>query len=288
LALHCVIFFTDACKFKPMDYLSSGFSKVDRSQDPRVFISCLQALSSLPYFQDYKKRSFQLLDPGKGSRILEVGCGLGQDAIAIARMIGERGSVVAIDSSRKMIEAACPAKMDSIHFCLADACNLPFSDGAFDGARADRVLQHISDPNRAFAEMVRTVGDNGRLVVYEPDWGTFIISPGQKEISRAMTQLFGDTFPSGWIGRQLPGLFRDAGLAKIRMKAETFSTDDLILAVQVFDLVNNAQRAQRMGFASESQVEGWLEDLRAAYKQGRFFCSYTGFRVSGEKESTTP
>ncbi len=208
-----------------MDYLSSGFSKVDSSQDPSVFISCLQTLCSLPYFQDYKKKSIQLLNPGDGSRILEIGCGLGQDAIAIARMTGERGRVVAVDSSRKMIETACkgPAKRNSIQFCLANACNLPFCDGAFNGTRADRILQHISDPRKAFAEMVRTVRDKGKVVVYEPDWGTFTISPGQKEICRTMTQLFGDTFPSGWIGRRLPGFFREECLEKVQIRAETFS-----------------------------------------------------------------
>ncbi len=268
-----------------MDYLSSGFSKVDSSQDPGVFISCLQTLCSLPYFQDYKKRSFQLLNPRTGSRILEIGCGLGQDAVIMSRMTGERGLMVAVDSSRKMIEAAhkgC-AEMDSIRLCLADACHLPFCNGAFDGARADRVLQHISDPRKAFAEMVRTVGDNGQVVVYEPDWGTFIISPGQKEICRTMTQLFGDTFPSGWIGRQLLGFFREEGLEKIQIRAETFYTDDLNLAIQVFDLVNNAYRAESFGYVSMSQAEGWLEELSEAYKQGRFFCSVTGFLVSGEK-----
>lgn len=284
-----------------MDFLSSGFSKVDRSQDPGVFVSCLQTLCSLPCFQSYKKKSFQLLSPGQGSRILEIGCGLGQDAIAIAAMTGKGGGVVAIDSSRKMMDEACKGKgkdngkdkstgllkmdsiRDSIHYCLADACSLPFCDGAFQGARADRVLQHISDPRKAFSEMVRTVGDKGRIVVYEPDWGTFIISPGQKEIGRIMTQLFADTFPSGWVGRQLPGFFREESLKNIQIEAETFFTNDLNLAIQIFDLVNNAHRAQAMGYVSLAQATDWLDDLSEAHNQGRFFCSCTGFLVSGEK-----
>ncbi len=268
-----------------MDYLSSGFSKVDGSQDPGVFFSCLQTLCSLPYFQDYKKKSFQLLNPTKCSRILEVGCGLGGDATAIAEMIGDRSYVLAVDSSRKMIERAYKASgnEDSVLYCLGDACKLPFCDRAFDGARADRVLQHIADPRKAFSEMVRVVGERGRLVVYEPDWGTFIINGGQREISRAMTRLFGDTFPSGWIGRQLPGFFREEGLEKIQVKPETFTTDDLDLAIKVFDLINNAHRAEQMGYVSKRQAEGWLEDLRKANNHGRFFCSYTGFLVYGEK-----
>jgi len=92
-----------------MDYLSSGFSRVDSSQDPSIFISCIQTLCSLPYFQDYKKKSFQLLNLRNGSSILEIGCGLGQDAIAIARISGKQGNVVAIDTSRKMIETDAKA-----------------------------------------------------------------------------------------------------------------------------------------------------------------------------------
>lgn len=271
-----------------MDYLSSGFSKVDGSQNPGVFISCLQTLCSLPCFQDYKKKSFQLLNPKEGSRILEIGCGLGQDAVAMARMAGERGRVVAVDTSLRMIEEACRSHMElaegeSIRFCLADACSLPFKDGSFDGARADRVLQHISDPGKAFAEMVRAVREKGRVVVYEPDWGTFIISPGEREISRIITQLFGDTFPCGWIGRQLPGLFRQKGLQEIQIEARTFFTDDLALANQIFDLANNAHRAESLGYVSLNQAKGWLQELEKVHRQGRFFCSITGFLVSGEK-----
>jgi len=271
-----------------MDYLSSGFSKVDSSYDPSVFISCLRTLSSLPYFQDYKKKSFQLLELEVDSKILEIGCGLGQDAIALSRMIRKKSILVACDSSRKMLEAARKGinERACIHLFLADARGLPFADSVFDGARADRVFQHISEPRKAFAEMVRTVRDEGKVVVYEPDWGTFIISPGKKEICRTMTQLFGDTFPSGWIGRKLPSFFREEGLEDIQIQPETFFTEDLNLAISIFDLVNNAHRAQNMGYVSPNQAEGWLEALREAHKKGCFFCSYTGFLVSGRKHGT--
>lgn len=285
-----------------MDYLSSGFSRVDSSQDPGVFFSCLQTLCSLPCFQGYKEKSFRLLNLRNGSRILEIGCGLGQDAMAMSRITGERGRVVAVDTSRRMLEAACrspretvettepvkPAKGEALRFFLADACHLPFRGGSFDGARADRVLQHISKPGKALSEMVRTVKEGGRVVVYEPDWGTYIISPGEKEISRTMTQLFGDTFPSGWIGRQLPGLFRQVGLQEIQVETVTFFTDNLALADQIFDLANNARRAASMGYVSPDRAEGWMQGLERAHRQGSFFSSVTGFLVWGEKVRDKP
>jgi hypothetical protein len=54
-------------------------------------------------------------------------------------------------------------------------------------------------------------------------------------------------------------------------------------AIHVFDLVNNAHRAERLGFVSDSLADGWLEGLMKAREQGRFFCSCTGFLVSGQK-----
>lgn len=126
------------------------------------------------------------------------------------------------------------------------------------------------------------------MVVYEPDSGTYIISPGEKEISRTMTQLFGDTFPSGWIGRQLPGLFRREGLQEIQVEAVTFFTDNLALADQIFDLANNARRAASMGYVSPDRAEGSMQGLERAHRQGSFFSSVTGFLVCGEKVRDKP
>ena len=44
---------------------------------------------------------------------------------------------------------------------------LEFADATFDACRADRVLQHLLDPGRAVAEMVRVTRPGGRLVICE-------------------------------------------------------------------------------------------------------------------------
>lgn len=99
-----------------------------------------------------------------------------------------------------------------------------------------------------------------------------------------MTQLFGDTFPCCWIGRQLPGLFRENGLHEIQIEAKTFfSPMTSFLANRVFDLVNNAHRAVSMSYVSQAQADGWLQQLDKAHRQGHFFLFGYGFLVCGEK-----
>jgi ubiquinone/menaquinone biosynthesis C-methylase UbiE len=269
-----------------MDYLSSGFSDVDHSNDPSFFSSCLVTLNSLPYFQDYKRKSFDLMNVREGSRVLEVGCGLGFDAIALARIVGNTGRILAVDSSRTMLEAArSNAKGLSlpIEFVLGDASCIDLDDGCFDCARVDRTLQHTPEPAKVLAEMVRVTRSGGRIVAYEPDWGTFAIGSMDRRVTREVTDLWCNSFRSGWIGRYLFRHFRDIGLEDIQVYPSTLVITDLDLAEKVFDLSGSAERAIESSRVSRSEAEGWLKELGEDDLKGRFFCSYTGFLAYGRK-----
>src|SRR5262245_66480343 len=88
------------------DDLASGFQNVDRASDFAVFSSCLTLVDSIPFFAECKRESYGLLGASPGRRILDVGCGLGGDAAAMARLVAPGGEVVGVDGSRSMIEVA--------------------------------------------------------------------------------------------------------------------------------------------------------------------------------------
>jgi ubiquinone/menaquinone biosynthesis C-methylase UbiE len=269
-----------------MDYLSSGFSDIDHSNDSCIFTSCLATLNSLPYFQDYKRKSFDLMNVREGYRVLEVGSGLGFDAIALARIVRSTGRVVAVDCSHTMLEAAKSSAEGlglCIDFVLGDAGCLDYDDESFDCARVDRTLQHIPEPKKVLTEMARVTKSGGRIVAYEPDWGTFAIGSVDRQVTRKITDFWCDTFKSGWIGRYLYGHFMAMGLEKVQVYPSTLVITDLDLAEKVFDLFKNAEKAVNLGQVSSSEVAGWLKGLREDYLQGRFFCSYTGFMACGRK-----
>ncbi|MEI5527688.1 methyltransferase domain-containing protein [Streptomyces brasiliscabiei] len=105
---------------------------------------------------------------GRDQHLLDVGCGIGAPALQIAAAHAVRVTGVTV-SAQQVAEAAERAAnsgvRDRLDFRFADAVDLPFADGSFDGAWAIESLLHITDQTAALAEIHRVVRPGGRLVV---------------------------------------------------------------------------------------------------------------------------
>src|SRR5438067_2147010 len=97
----------------------------------------------------------------RGRRVLEIGCGTGTLAVALA----EQARVWAVDASPEMLEIARQHDVDGrVGWRVADALALPFRDGWFERA-AMRAVVHLLDRPRAFAEAQRVLRADGRLAI---------------------------------------------------------------------------------------------------------------------------
>jgi SAM-dependent methyltransferase len=92
-------------------------------------------------------------------RLLEVGCGMGQFAAAVAERTD--AEVVATDLSSRMVELASSRGLDAR---VADVQALPFADAEFDSVAANWMLYHVPDVDRALGELRRVVEEDGTLV----------------------------------------------------------------------------------------------------------------------------
>lgn len=99
----------------------------------------------------------------KGSRILDVGCGTG-DQIKLCRAQGFQ--VVGLEPSPKM---RAIARMRNPETLIIDgvAQSLPFQDSSFDFVLAIEVLRYLQPPEvqKVYREMLRVLKPNGRLFV---------------------------------------------------------------------------------------------------------------------------
>ncbi|WP_246158089.1 class I SAM-dependent methyltransferase [Catellatospora sichuanensis] len=107
----------------------------------------------------------KLLGDVSGRRVLELGCG----AAAAARWLAAQGAdVVAMDLSAGMLRHAAEAAARTgiaVPLVQADACALPFADGAFDVAcTAFGAVPFVDDSALVMREVFRVLKPGGRWV----------------------------------------------------------------------------------------------------------------------------
>lgn len=108
-------------------------------------------------------RARRLLAPlGGDERALDVGCGTGALAYALAPLVGE---VVGIDASEELLGAAREHAPPGCTFVVGDAEALPFPYGDFDLVGCLRVLHHVRRPELVVAEVARVTRPGGRILL---------------------------------------------------------------------------------------------------------------------------
>jgi len=263
-----------------------AFTDIDRSADPGGFVRVLDALTALDFIRAYKRRTFELLDLQPGASVLDLGCGTGDDVQELARLVGPSGRVVGVDSSETVIAEACERVLRTtlrVAFQVADAYALPFPDATFDACRADRVFHHLEHPCQAFGELLRVVRPGGRVLLFDPDFETAIVDAPDRALTRRLLNFYCDGYRDGWMGRRLPGLFREAGLTEITVEPVPVLLTDLAQANVVLALEDTVTRAAATGLVDGVEGTAWLDALRTASGQGQFFAAITAFMVMGRK-----
>jgi ubiquinone/menaquinone biosynthesis C-methylase UbiE len=251
---------------------------------PATAVSYLQTASI--HFQDVKARSYQALGLEPGAVVLDVGCGIGQDAGELTRLVGARGRVVGADYSKEMIaEARRRAKDVSSfpQFVVSEAHSLGFSSNTFDASRADRVLQHLADPRAAFEEMVRVTKAGGTVQIVDRDWGMVAVDADDHAVTRKILDHICAKIRNGWIGRRVPVLFQDSGLQEVRVEAIPITVRDFRVADTLLDLTLVAGHAADEGIVSSEEKRAWLLELQERSDAGRFFAAWVMFIVTGQR-----
>src|SRR5437660_2727946 len=109
---------------------STQFTAIDSQCKPDFFITFADAANSLDDIQAIKQLMLSLLDAGGGKRVLDVGCGTGDDVHKIAELVGGPGQAVGLDHSAVMIAEARRRQARAalpVRFIDGDAEHLSFA-----------------------------------------------------------------------------------------------------------------------------------------------------------------
>ncbi|SEB73460.1 MULTISPECIES: cyclopropane-fatty-acyl-phospholipid synthase family protein [unclassified Streptomyces] len=152
----------------------------------------------------------------QGQRVLDVGCGVGQPAMRIARRTGAHVTGIAISKdqiARATALAEGAGLSDRVEFRHADAMELPFPDNSFDAAIAIESIFHMPDRGRVLAEIRRVLRPGGRLVLTD----FFERGPIPAEKQPAVDRLLRDFIMTLARPEDYVPMLRDAGLRFVEL-----------------------------------------------------------------------
>lgn len=233
-----------------------------------------------------------------GSRVLESGCGTGEQTIILARNNPEV-HLTSIDISPESLAKAeariAAARITTVQFQQADIFDLPFPEASFDHVFVCFVLEHLPDPVEALRKLVTVLKPGGTLTAIEGDHGSWYCHPHSAAAQRAVqclidvqASLGGDSL----IGRQVYPLLCDAGLEQVQVSPRMVYVDsskpELVegFSKNTFNAMVEGAREQAlaMNLVDEATWEQGIADLYRATEADGTFC-YTFFKGVGYKPS---
>jgi SAM-dependent methyltransferase len=152
--------------------------------------------------------------PVGDERAIDVGCGAGALALALAPLVRE---VIGVDRVPELLELARKRAPGNAQFVEADATSLPFEPASFDLAGTLRTLHHVRRPELVVAELARVARPGGRVLVIDQlapidPLDAYPIDRFERARDSSHTRLLPDV--------DLRGLFDANGLALLRSRQE--------------------------------------------------------------------
>ena len=154
------------------------------------------------------------LSPQPNDRVLDVGCGPGDRAVALAPLVAQ---VTGLDLTPAMLDEArarqAAAGVGNVSWVEGDATEAPFPDGVFTLVLSQATFHHVADPAAILAEMRRVCAPGGRIAVID-----LTPAPEKGPAFDAIETLRDPSHTHALTAAELRGLGARLGLAEISVQ----------------------------------------------------------------------
>jgi ubiquinone/menaquinone biosynthesis C-methylase UbiE len=190
------------------------------------------------------ERLFREAGIGAGQRVLDIGSGVGDVAMLVARLVGPSGEVVGVERDSRSIARArarvVEAGLRNVTFTESDVSQIP--DGKlFDAAVGRFILMWLPDPVSVVRSVSQLVRPGGVVAFHEPYWVPLLSLLVPLPLWSAAVSLIHDVFQrTGANPEQGPALYRvfqDAGLPGPTMRLEMLMGKDPNFARWFYDII---------------------------------------------------
>ncbi|NDZ80905.1 methyltransferase domain-containing protein [Streptomyces sp. SID10853] len=215
-----------------------------------------------------------------GEHALDIGAGTGSETQVLAASVGDGGSATGVEPNPGLRAVAAHRAAEArsgARFVPGDACALPLRDAGTDVVWCERVFQHLTEPERAAAEIARVLRPGGRVALIDTDWATTILHPGDPEVVAALTGGALTTAANPRAGRRLTGQLAAVGLEIDDLGSQALIQDHRKVSWPLIRMLG--ETAVRRELISEQQRDQLYADLTEAAERGALHMSVTMFGV---------
>ena len=191
------------------------------------------------------ERFFRAAGIGPGQRVLDLGSGVGDVAMLLARMVGPSGEVVAIERDRNSIGKArarvSEAGFQNVIFKESNV-NEIVDEKPFDATVGRFILMYLRDPVATLRSISQVVRPGGVLVFQEPDWVPVFAHLAKLPLWFATASLIDKTMrvsANHDMGSELYQTFVEAGLPEPTVRMELPMGREPYLAQWYYDTLRS-------------------------------------------------
>jgi len=214
------------------------------------------------------ERLFREAGIGPGQRVLDLGSGLGDVSMLVARLVGPSGEVVGIERDASSIERAqarvAAAGFRNVSFTQTDVSQI-VSDKPFDAAVGRFILMFLPDPVSVLRSVAGLVRPGGVLAFQEPSWIPMLALgdrlPLWSSVLRSIHETFLRSGANPEMGLALYPIFQEIGVPAPNMRLEIPLGSDTGFIQVISDLVCSLQPLAEQHSVSLEEL-GDLNTLR--------------------------
>jgi ubiquinone/menaquinone biosynthesis C-methylase UbiE len=206
------------------------------------------------------ERFFREAGIGPGQQVLDLGAGVGDVAMLVARIVGSSGKVVAIERDARTINRAraraAEAGLDNIDFVTADIAEYS-TDSMFDAAVGRYILQFLPDPVAALHSVAKRIRPGGVVAFQEGSWIPFLSLSAKLPLWYATVSLLHEAAVRSGVdlemGPKLHKAFQDAGLPAPHMRLEMELANDADFTRWVSDSLHSVlPQIRKVGLSTDA------------------------------------
>jgi ubiquinone/menaquinone biosynthesis C-methylase UbiE len=256
------------------------FGRTDKLDDNMLaaLVTRFEARGKNPRFAKMLGDCLDAMSIDRTARVLDLGCGTGLAARAIAGRDDFSGHIIGVDLSPYLVAAAArlaseESLAEHLEFVVGDVRALDFADGSFDAVVAHTLLSHVEDPLAVLKEAARMVRPGGMIGVFDGDYASLTFDHPDPAKGTAYDEaLISALVTNPRVMRQLPRLLRAAGLELVASASYVLSeigkADFWASAIDAY-----RKLAVKAGVLTEREANAWAAALHGDSDAGIFFGS---------------